>query len=465
MTHLAKNPPKIKILQYMHGVFEYYPWSEWINRRYCERHGYSYVVRHDEPRRDRHVVWQKIPVIIDELCDCDYLLFVDADAVFYSHELRIENELIPELHGKSILMAADCGKESLRWNPGLPNSGVILVKNEKRVREFFAAWDNVSKIDMETRWQWPPTQLALWRHIIQNFKDDMRIVLDYYMVQGCFGQFIRHFCLYSDEERTNAMKAIYKRLSKKSEVWDQNSGVGSLQIESVPHPFPIMTPKSKIKVVQYHWGDQNYSYLLSRQINEAYCRRYGYEFVVKTFPPRDDRAWRWSKIPAMREELHDCDFLLYLDADAFFYSHELRIEDELLPLLGDKQIMMSADHICEQYRHQSDKPNTGVIFVRNTEKSAEILRIWDESSERPGLEEFRFGAHHEKDTCFRTIWQEYADDVKLLTDYYLMNGLYGIFIRHFMGMKDEDRLNGFKTFLENRREMSLIFVELQKLIS
>jgi hypothetical protein len=206
------NKPKIKIVQYMHGTFEYFPWSEWINRRYCERHGYNYVLRRDKPRTDRHVVWHKIPVILDELRDCDYLLFVDADAVFYSHELSLENELIPLLRDKSILMAADCGSESLRWHPGLPNSGVILIKNNERAKEMITEWNQVTEFDEEMRWKWPPTQRALWHHILPKYKDDLRIVKDYYIVQGRFGQFIRHYCLCSNEKRVNAMKAIFKRL-------------------------------------------------------------------------------------------------------------------------------------------------------------------------------------------------------------------------------------------------------------
>jgi len=200
----------------MHGTQEYFPWSEWINRRYCERHGYDYVVRRDRPRIDRHICWHKVPIILDELRDCEYLLFLDADAVFYSHELTLENELVPELHGKPILMAQDCGNESLRWHPGQPNSGVIFMKNTDRVKRFFTEWDHASEIDEETRWNWPPEQLALWRHVVPKFKDDLHVVLDYYIVQGRLGQYIRHFCLCSDQERTHAMKVIYKRLGTAS---------------------------------------------------------------------------------------------------------------------------------------------------------------------------------------------------------------------------------------------------------
>jgi len=424
--------PKIKIIQYMHGNHAYFPWSEWINRRYCERHGYEYVLRREEPRQDRHICWHKVPMILDELYDCDYLLFLDADAVFYSQELTIENELIPELQGKSILMAQDCGCESLRWNPGLPNSGVILMKNEGRVREFFAEWDSVSEMDEETRWSWPPEQLALWRHILPKF-NDLHVVMDYYILQGRLGQFIRHFCLRPDEERTSAMKAIYKR-------------------QSMPNHWDASSIKPVIKVVQYHWGEQNRSYEINRRINETYCRRHGYGYVLKVFPPRDDRHTNWAKVPAIREELHDCDFLFFLDADAFFYSHELKIEDELIPLLEDKLIMMSADYASECIRNQPDKPNSGTILVRNTDKIAEMFRVWDESSERPGMERLRFEWYREQDACFQTIWQEYAEEVKLLKEYYLMNGFYGMFIRHLMNTKDDERIRIQNEFLEKRKD-------------
>ena len=202
----------------MYGSQEYFPWSEWINRRYCERHGHDYVVRRDVPRIDRHMCWHKVPLAFDELHDCDYLLFLDADAVFYSHELTIENELIPELRGKLILMAVDCGNESLRWNPCQPNSGVILAKNEERTRDFFAEWDHISEIDEKTRWDWPPEQLALWRHILPKYRNDLCVLPDYYLVQGRFGQFIRHFCRCSEEDRVDAMKTIYKRLSKETRI-------------------------------------------------------------------------------------------------------------------------------------------------------------------------------------------------------------------------------------------------------
>jgi hypothetical protein len=203
---MNNHKPTIKVLQYMHGDFEYFHWSEKINRRYCERHGYEYVRRSDVPRIDRHVNWQRIPTILSELHDCDYLLFMDADAHFYSHELTVEHELIPLMAGKPILMAQDIACENERWTPGKPNAGVMLVKINDHVRAFFNVWDKSSDLDPSTCWQWPLEQLTLWNILMPKFPDMVHVHPDYYMIQGWYGQYIRHYMFLPQEERTQKIQ-------------------------------------------------------------------------------------------------------------------------------------------------------------------------------------------------------------------------------------------------------------------
>jgi FkbM family methyltransferase len=224
---VAKMPvpsqPRIKVIQYMYGDKEYFGWSRRINGCYCERHGYDYQVLDDVPRSDRHICWHKIPVILKELHDCEYLLFLDADAVFYSHELTLEEELLPLLVHTSVLMAQDCGNESLRWTPGYPNSGAILVKNDGVARQFLTDWNRSSELDADARWNWPLEQLALWHLVLPDYQKEFRTLRDYYRMQGQYGQFIRHFCLCNDQFRVEQMKTIARRLkslvSKEKCTW------------------------------------------------------------------------------------------------------------------------------------------------------------------------------------------------------------------------------------------------------
>jgi len=203
---------RIKVIQYMFGDKEYFALSRRINGSYCERHGHDYRVLDDAPRSDRHICWHKIPMMLKELHDCEYLLFLDADAVFYSHELTLEEELLPLLDNRSVLMAQDCGNESLRWTPGYPNSGVILVKNDGVARQFLTDWNRSSELDADARWNWPLEQLALWHLVLPDYQKEFRTLKDYYRMQGQYGQFIRHYCLCNDKFRVEQMKAIERRL-------------------------------------------------------------------------------------------------------------------------------------------------------------------------------------------------------------------------------------------------------------
>ena len=207
----ATHPIKIKVLQSMFGDLEYFSWSKMINRHYCERHKYEYIVSREIPREDRHVNWQKIADILHHLNDCDYLLFLDADAHFYSHELMIEDELIPLMAGKEILMAQDIADETSRWQPGLPNAGVILMKNSINVHSFFELWDNAPESNEDCRWDWPPIQLGLWHVVLPIFPDLLHVHPEYYMIQGHYGQYIRHYAFIPDEERAELMRTFCER--------------------------------------------------------------------------------------------------------------------------------------------------------------------------------------------------------------------------------------------------------------
>ena len=190
---LNQSSPHIKVLQYMHGDFAYFYWSEMINRKYCERHHYEYVISHEQPRDDRNVTWHKIPVIKNELNNCDYLLFVDADAHFYSHELKIEEELIPLLKEKPLLIAQDCVKESSRWRKGLVNTGVIFMKNDVRAHELLTYWDYLS--DRTPQWCWGGhyEQTAFDESILKSSHKYVSLLHDYYLMNSPLSLYIRHY--------------------------------------------------------------------------------------------------------------------------------------------------------------------------------------------------------------------------------------------------------------------------------
>lgn len=200
---------RIKVVQYMHGPWNYFAWSEKINRHYCERHGYEYVISREAPRMGRHINWHKVPVMLSALRDCDFLLYVDADAIFYGQEYKIENELLPIFEdAKLLLMPQDIGSEKERWCPGLPCSGVILLRTCPATREILEMWDGVSDTDTPLRWQWALEQKAFCQVVFPKYWESVQVLDDYYLLQSRFGLYIRHYFLSSDECREKAMRSF-----------------------------------------------------------------------------------------------------------------------------------------------------------------------------------------------------------------------------------------------------------------
>merc|ERR1711933_627624 len=61
--------------------------------------------------------------------------------------------------------------------------------------------------------------------------------------------------------------------------------------------------------------------------NRRYADRWGYGFHAVDHAIDRKRVPHWSKLHAVQLFLPEYDFLLWIDADAVFFDHSLRIED------------------------------------------------------------------------------------------------------------------------------------------
>jgi len=210
----------ITVLQIMLGSQKHFVLSEQINRLYCTKHNYQYKVVHGEPLDNwRSTRWQKPLHLYEHIHDTtdDFTLYLDADAVFYSHELKIEQELIPRLEGKHILLASNCGGECDRWQPQVPNSGVILFRNTDLTKEILNYWNTVARewyfslydlddIDISD-------QYGLSNCVMYRYSKHISLLRDYYLMNGSYGQYIRHWMTNSKIRMIIEMESILKRIS------------------------------------------------------------------------------------------------------------------------------------------------------------------------------------------------------------------------------------------------------------
>ena len=137
---------KIAVLMwYDHHVKDYGDNCYKINKVYCDKHGYDLIKsskrfykprwttdRGELPARNPH--WERFPLILEHINNYDYVIWMDADAFFYNISPPIE-KLINK-HKKDILFSADDNN----LNPPPVNSGVLILKNTRRVINIIKKW-------------------------------------------------------------------------------------------------------------------------------------------------------------------------------------------------------------------------------------------------------------------------------------------------------------------------------------
>jgi len=192
--------PKIKVCQlafgYMAQENSWFQYTKRINEQYCQRHGYAYVadILHDHNQVNRHPHWEKVSHMKRMLVDCDYLLFLDADAIFYGHDLTIENELCSLLKsGKLILISQD---GDFAQDKNKTNTGVLLIKNTLQSRAILADWYEITNDPQyqHLKWNYAVEQRAFDEYIQHKHETFVQVQqYHYWQMSSKDGQYIRHF--------------------------------------------------------------------------------------------------------------------------------------------------------------------------------------------------------------------------------------------------------------------------------
>ena len=137
---------KLKLIQYYTPNCTYAVTSEKINREYCEKYNIEYFSETDEKIiiegvEARAVQWYKIKLIKKEILNtaADYVVFMDADAVFVNTQKDIR-DIIKKYEGKELLITEDFG-------PDIVNTGVMIFKNTEWAVDFLdRVWEAGNRV-------------------------------------------------------------------------------------------------------------------------------------------------------------------------------------------------------------------------------------------------------------------------------------------------------------------------------
>ena len=175
----------------------------------------------------------------------------------------------------------------------------------------------------------------------------------------------------------NLIRALFKKEFKLN-VNDQLSKKNYTSSE-----YKIPKKKYKIKIITSF--DENF-YEVGNKTKETfkkYAEINGYNFE-NIIMPKTGRPPAWNKIHILMEEMikKKYEYLMWIDADAFFNNYNVDISSEIEE---DKEIYM-VKHYCEVHKgsiYQNTKLtilriNTGVLLIKISDHNLNFLKkVWD----------------------------------------------------------------------------------------
>jgi len=123
----------------------------------------------------------------------------------------------------------------------------------------------------------------------------------------------------------------------------------------------------KICVLMFY-NDEIEDYgIINYKINKLYCDKYNLDLILSNEVKYNDRNVCWEKYPLLLEHINNYDYLIWVDADAFFYYDSNNIVD-IINENPTANFIFSKDN-----RSECDSISSGIIIVKNTSYSINLL--------------------------------------------------------------------------------------------
>lgn len=177
---------------------------------------------------------------------------------------------------------------------------------------------------------------------------------------------------------------------------------------------------------------------ISSKINEAYAKKWGYDFVHEITSVPDIKYVAWERVRMLQELLGKYSAVFYIDGDACFNDHTTSL-DKFMAMKGD--IVGSSD-----YPNGSCVMNAGTFLAKNTAWTREFADTWMSMKTDPRCLDFPF-----EQKAFSILYNENYRDAKnhvTILPATAMNSIYTdvisgkgseTFIVHLMSLKSDYR--------------------------
>jgi hypothetical protein len=204
--------------------------------------------------------------------------------------------------------------------------------------------------------------------------------------------------------------------------------------------------------------------------NYMYAARNGYDFIVERQPQNVTDSWSWDpnneyvlvwyKPEFIKRHLKNYHYVLFVDSDAYFVDHKLKIEDLLLKWTNEKCMIFQEDVWRSDFPPHAEvkkgKICAGLIFVKNCPQSFRILDTWKNAPHiDPDCEKYKYQHAREQDTII-ILKDKYPEFDKQICVLSAKEGIFGQYnsrwIVHLGGIPNDIRTNMItKEFDKNYR--------------
>ena len=176
------NKEKIGIVMwYDENIKEYADITSKINTLYCKHYNIDFITSHEKTYTDRKTNWERLPLLLKNLKNYDYLIWIDADAFFYKDAPNI-NDIINKYKDFDFIFSKDINNTSI-------NTGIFIVKNTPYSLEFLKKWayDSVIYQYVINKKRWNDQEGLIYmidNNIVNINNDNHHIVLDFNVLQS-----------------------------------------------------------------------------------------------------------------------------------------------------------------------------------------------------------------------------------------------------------------------------------------
>ena len=148
-----------------------------INKKYCEKYNLEIILSTKKKLDTRHSAQERLPLLLDNISNFDYLIWIDADAFFYNDANNIV-DIINENRNVNFIFSNDIGNGNI-------NTGIFIVKNCEYSINFLTRWlndEDLYKNNPYPQWWDQGVLIDMFNQNILNIKEHS-IQIEYGVLQ------------------------------------------------------------------------------------------------------------------------------------------------------------------------------------------------------------------------------------------------------------------------------------------